>query len=86
VRLLAEAQAGPNVLPINMVLLPLANADGEIDRFLGVYEPTAPTSELGGLPIYRLQLVTLGGNAIIQGQAPEAPHIRLAVVDGARVG
>ncbi len=87
VRLIAEAQAGPNVLGFNMALLPLANASGEIDRFLGVYEPTGPLSELGGLPIYRLQLVTLGGNKVVQGEHQDpAPHLRLAVVGGTRVG
>jgi hypothetical protein len=87
VRLTAEAQAGPHALGLNMALMPLSNAGGEIDRFLGVYEPTAPLSHLGGLPIYRLRLVTLGGNAVLPGVAPppEAPHLRLAAIGGARV-
>lgn len=86
VRMIAEAQAGPNVLGFNMALLPLANASGEIDRFLGIYEPTGPLSELGGLPIYRLQLVTLGGNKVVQDNAPEqTPHIRLAAIGGTRL-
>jgi hypothetical protein len=87
VRLTAEGQAGPYALPLNMALLPLSNPGGEIDRFLGIYEPTAPLSELGGQPIYRLNLVTLGGNVIVPGGSVfEAPHLRLAAVSGSRVG
>ncbi len=87
VRLVAEAQAGANILGLNIVLLPLRSANGEVDRFLGLYEPTAPASVLGGLPIYRLQLLTIGATTLVRnGQQQETPRIRLAAVGGTRVG
>ena len=86
IRLTAEGQSGPFVLPINMALMPLANPDGEIDRFLGIYDPTAPLADLAGQPIYRLHLVTLGGIAITPGvPAIDTGHLRLAAVGGSRL-
>lgn len=86
IRLTAEGQSGPFGLPINMALLPLANPEGEIDRFLGIYEPMAPLANLANEPIYRLHLVALGGNAITPG-APfmDTGHLRLAAIGGSRL-
>ena len=86
VRVVAEAQAGPNVMGLNIVLLPLSNPSGEVDRFLGMYEPTTPLSRLGGLPANRLQLVALGAKTMPPQESVEEPRIRLAAVGGLRVG
>jgi len=87
VRIVAEAQAGPHTLGLNMVVLPLSNASGEVDRYLGLYEPTAPLSTLRGMPAYRLKLITLGATTIVHETPPaEEPHLRLAAVGGRRVG
>jgi hypothetical protein len=87
VRIVAEAQGGPNTLGLNMVVLPLANASGEVDRYLGLYEPMAPVSTLRGIPAYRLQLITLGAMTIVnESVATEEPRLRLASVGGRRVG
>ncbi len=47
-------------LPMDIVLLPLTNVDGVVDRFLGLYQPNAPLARLRGLPADRLAIVTLG--------------------------
>ena len=87
VRIVAEAQCGPHVLGLNIVVLPLANASGDVDRYLGLYEPTAPLSTLRGIPAYRLQLITLGAKSLANaGTAAEEPRLRLASVGGLRIG
>lgn len=84
-RLTARAHAGPNTLGVNMALMPLSNPEGQVDRFLGVYEPLDPIREIAGEPIHRLQLVALGANTIMPGSA-NANGPRLTVVGGLKAG
>lgn len=85
-RLAARAHAGANSLGVNMALMPLSNPEGQVDRFLGVYEPTETLSALAGEPIHRLELVTLGGVVVVQHPEQDAGRIRLAAIGGVRVG
>jgi hypothetical protein len=82
VRIAADVQAGLHTLPMDIVLLPLTNKDGVIDRFLGLYQPNAPVARLRGLPADRLAIVTLSEQT---GQDTEQPRIRLVSVAGERV-
>jgi hypothetical protein len=67
---------------MDIVLLPLANVDGVVDRFLGLYQPNAPVARLRGLPADRLAIVTLGEQ---RADDAEQPRIRLVSVAGERV-
>lgn len=80
-RIAARMEAGLHTLDLEIALMPLANPAGEVDRFLGIYEPRQPLTRLRGQKADRLQLLSLGGVA-----EPEPPHLRLAAVGGRRVG
>jgi hypothetical protein len=82
IRITADVQAGVHTLPMDIVLLPLANVDGVVDRFLGLYQPNAPVARLRGLPADRLAIVTLGEQ---RADDAEQPRIRLVSVAGERV-
>jgi hypothetical protein len=82
VRIAVDVQAGVHTLPMDMVLLPLTNAEGVADRFLGLYQPNAPIARLRGLPADRLAIVTLGEQTA---EDAEQPRIRLVSVAGERV-
>lgn len=81
VRLTADAQAGGHSLPLEIVLLPLTNAQGAVDRYLGLYQPLGAIQRLRGQPVERLALVGFG-----HGEQMEGPRIRLAAIGGERVG
>ena len=80
-RIAARMEAGVNTLDLEIALMPLANATGEVDRFLGIYQPRQPVARLRGQNADRLQLLSLSGGGEV-----EAPHIRLAAVGGRRIG
>ena len=80
-RIAARMEAGVHTLDLEIALMPLANAAGEVDRFLGIYQPRQPVARLRGQNADRLQLLSLGGGGDV-----EAPHIRLAAVGGRRIG
>ncbi len=82
VRIAADVQAGVHTLPMDIVLLPLTNAEGVVDRFLGIYQPNAPLARLRGLPADRLAIVALDEQT---GEDVEQPRIRLVSVAGERV-
>lgn len=68
---------------LEIVLAPLADAEGAIDRVLGLYQPTSSLRGLLGRPITEL---TLNGIKTPAG-APEtrASRLRLAAIDGERL-
>lgn len=80
-RVSARAEAGVYSLDVDIALMPLANAAGEVDRFLGIYQPKQTVARLRGMPAERLQLVSFDGEA-----AGDQPRLRLAAVGGQRVG
>jgi hypothetical protein len=81
-RFAARIEAGLQTLDLEIALMPLANASGEIDRFLGIYQPRQPVARLRGQTADRLQLLSFSGGAA----EAEGPNIRLAAVGGRRIG
>ncbi|HYE46367.1 MAG TPA: PAS domain-containing protein [Caulobacter sp.] len=73
----AEGVAAP--VGLEMVLLPLADATGEIDRFLGHYQPIGMTARLVGRTVSELKL----GNLSRSGE--DGPRLRLAALDGRQI-
>ncbi|MDB5455892.1 MAG: hypothetical protein JWP92_1477 [Caulobacter sp.] len=76
-----RAHGAPTV-GLEVMLAPLTGADGLTDRFLGLYQPMAMMQRLRGRPAYEL------GVRRIQSLGPaneEAPHLRLAALDGRRI-
>lgn len=72
-----------SVAPVSMevLLAPLRGPSGVVDRFIGLYQPTAMISRLRGQPALAL---AIGG--ISRGDGGEAaPSLRLAAVDGRRI-
>jgi hypothetical protein len=80
-RLAARMEAGAQTLDLEIAVMPLANAAGEVDRFLGAYQPRQPVARLRGQNADRLQLLSLTGAA----EAEPQPHLRLAAVAGRRI-
>ena len=73
---------------LEILLAPVAGADGGLDRFLGLYQGLSPLAVPLGQPIDELHvrriLVVGDGRA---GQPPvEAPRLRLAAIGGRRIG
>lgn len=80
-RLAVRMEAGAQTLDLEIAVMPLANADGEVDRFLGIYQPRQPVARLRGQNADRLQLLSLTGAV----EAEPQPHLRLAAVAGRRI-
>ena len=75
-----DVQAGPHTLAMEVLLAPLASPQGEIDRFIGLYQPLGAVAALRRLPADVLKLKAF--NAADEA----APKLRLAVLDGRLVG
>jgi hypothetical protein len=73
-RSLAGAEARLEIL-----LAPLAGRQGQVDRLLGLYQPTSPLFRLQDQKIERLFLQQI---AFADGGEPVAAPLRLAAVDG----
>ena len=67
---------------LEIVLAPLANANGEVARMLGLYQPVSPLFRLQGEAIERLFLSDIAFAE--SGLAPPSP-LRIAAVDGRRI-
>jgi hypothetical protein len=67
---------------MEVMFAPLSGLDGDVDRFLGFYQPLAFTARLKGRPAIELVVRSLhrAGPA-----NEEAPRIRLATLDGRRI-
>ena len=82
-----EAEAlsdSPGLMSLEIVLMPLAGVNGEVDRMLGLYQPTSPAAALRGHPIrpFKLNAIrTVGDDG--EGQLPQ---LRLAAVNGRSIG
>lgn len=72
---------GVSSVSMEVLLAPLSGPSGEIDRFIGLYQPTSPVSRLMGQPATAL---AIGGIARSDGDEA-APSLRLAAVDGRRI-
>lgn len=78
-----EAAAGDDLaMSMEVVMAPLTGPSGEVDRLLGLYQPTSPVAALRGRVVR-----TLSARAIRTAQGGHEPPIgpRLAAVDGRRI-
>jgi hypothetical protein len=67
---------------LQIMMAPLTNGSGQIDRLLGFYQPISPLFRLQGQPIERLFLQDIAFAET--GMATPAP-LRIAAVDGRRL-
>jgi hypothetical protein len=72
--------AGGRKAKLEIPMAPLRGADGQPDRFIGLYQPTSPLVALLGEPIHALAALRISA----AGQTLE-PYLKLAAVDGRRV-
>jgi hypothetical protein len=78
-----EAQTHDGLaMSMELVIAPLAGPSGDMDRLIGLYQPTAPVALLRGRPARRLCL-----RSIKRAGAPEERFggLRLAAVNGRRI-
>jgi hypothetical protein len=67
---------------LELVLAPLADSTGRIDRMLGLYQPTSPLFRLQNEPIERLFLQSIAyADSGLETPSP----LRIAAVDGRRI-
>lgn len=83
--LVIDCDAAPDFgvpLRLEMMLAPLTGPSGDVDRMIGLYQPTAPTAVLMRRTVRALSIrsILAGGGA---GQ--ELPSLRLASVNGRRI-
>lgn len=67
-------------LPLEILLAPLTGPSGDVDRYLGLYQPLAPVARLGGALVSRLTLRAINGEDFAA-----SPRLRLAAVHGRRI-
>jgi hypothetical protein len=68
---------------LEILLAPLAGREGQIDRLLGLYQPTSPLFRLQEQRIERLFLLDI---TFADGGEPVPAPLRLASVDGRTIG
>jgi hypothetical protein len=79
---LAEALGEAGSVGMEILFAPLAGPHGDVDRFLGLYQPLGFTARLQGRPALNLSLRALQR----AGAANEfVPRLRLATLDGRHV-
>lgn len=78
----ARTSEGP-VMSLEIALAPVTGADGEADRFIGLYQPTTPVAALQGGAVSSLALHAI---ETPDSDASAFPRLRLAAMHGARVG
>ncbi len=73
-----------HTVEIEMLLAPLTGNTGQVDRFLGLYQPTSSLSRLMGAQVDQLadQRIGLTGDSGMEAALVEAPRLRLAAMDG----
>jgi hypothetical protein len=74
----ASMTSGP-ALQLEIFLAPYAGADGRADRLLGHVQPLAPAA---GQPLRELRMLAINGAE----RSPLQPYLRLAVLNGQRIG
>jgi hypothetical protein len=76
----AEGRAGGGqTLALEVTFAPLTGPGGDIDRFLGLYQPQTLVAALLGQPI---KLLSMRAAATPRAMDAEAPRLRLAAVNG----
>jgi hypothetical protein len=69
----------PVTVGLEMVLAPLVGVTGEIDRYLGLYQPLGLTARLMGRTVTGLKVLNLSRSG------EDGPRLRLAALDGRRI-
>jgi hypothetical protein len=77
----AHAQTGQAV-GMEVTVAPLRAPSGEVDRFIGLYQPTSPVDELMGRPAVVLSMRAM---ATPESENTAFPRPRLAAMRGARI-
>lgn len=80
----AEVLAGPYAIGMEVLIAPLTNSAGQVDRFIGLYQPKSPVNHLRGLACQTLNVLSC--HPLGEGANDEAPRIRLAAIAGRLVG
>jgi hypothetical protein len=79
---LADAAFEGGRIGVEVLFAPLIGPDGDVDRFLGLYQPLGMTARLQGQAVTTLSLKAL----MLAGAAnEEVPRLRLATLDGRHV-
>lgn len=75
---------GPQLEPFSMEVLmaPLANPEGDVDRYLGLYQPTGMVPRLEEGVHRELAVATVLSTA---SESELEPHLRLAVINGRQI-
>jgi hypothetical protein len=79
---------------LEIVLAPLVGPSGQVDRVLGLYQPTSSVRRLMGQPVLELTLREVKPAGQVAPSSPgerspvraERPRLRLATLDGERLG
>jgi hypothetical protein len=69
-------------LSMEIVIAPLIGPTGEIDRFIGLYQPTSPVAALRGRPV---RLLSVRSIRRVDASGERVSGLRLAAVDGRRI-
>jgi hypothetical protein len=72
---------GVATVGMEVLFLPLTTSGGEVDRFLGLYQPIAMIQRLMGRAADSLSIRREGANAV-----SERPALRLVALEGRRLG
>jgi hypothetical protein len=78
----AEAVSEAGRLGLEVLFAPLVGPEGEVDRFLGLYQPLGITARLRGQSVTTLSLRALQRAGAAN---EEVPRLRLATLDGRHV-
>lgn len=78
----AEAHAGDALMRMESLVAPLKGPSGEIDRFMGLYQPLSPAAALMGATVRTLRVKSVTSAAPADGAFP---RLRLASLDGRRI-
>jgi hypothetical protein len=69
-------------MTLEIALAPVAGADGQADRFFGLYQPTSPVEVLEDQPILRMSIRAIAAPDSADGVLP---RLRLAAANGSAV-
>jgi hypothetical protein len=69
-------------LRLEMMLAPLTGPNGDVDRVIGLYQPTTPVAVLMGRTVRSLAIREILSGA---GAGEAMPQLRLAAVNGRRI-
>ena len=78
----AEARVGEGVMRMEVLVAPLRGPNGQVDRLIGLYQPTTPAAALqGGI----VRSLAIRGISTTAESSDQFPRLRLAAVDGRHI-